>query len=224
MIMLDKIEINPKNTPAASVIWLHGLGADGHDFINIVPQLALPEKQGVRFIFPHAPLRQVTLAQGASIRAWFDITSLSVAGINSDEKAIYASQKAIEALIEQEIARGIPSQNIVLAGFSQGGAMALQCGLRYPQTLAGILVLSGFLPLADNLKAEKTLANQNTPILMLHGELDNVIPLPWAKVSYQKLFELNYNIEWQDYCMQHTVCEDEIVTIGLWLRQVLKMI
>lgn len=219
--MLDKIEINPKKHPEASVIWLHGLGADGHDFSDIVPQLALPEKQGVRFIFPHAPLRPVTLAQGASIRAWFDITALSIDGINSDEAAIYASQKAIETLIEQEIARGIPSQKIVLAGFSQGGSMALQCGLRYAKTLAGILVLSGFLPLADKLKAEKNPANQNTPILMLHGELDNVIPLPWAKVSYQNLLELNYNVHWQDYVMQHTVCEEEISTIGRWLQQVL---
>lgn len=211
--MLKTIELNPKLPAKSSIIWLHGLGADGNDFVDIIPQLNLEEELAVRFIFPHAPFRDITLAQGMSMRAWFDIPALTSTEISLDESAIRASQHEIETLIEQEIKRGIPSDHIMLAGFSQGGAMALQTGLRYPKPLAGILVLSGILLLANSLNKEKSSANQQIPILMMHGNFDNVIPIKWAEESYKKLQEQQYQVHWQNYPMQHTLCAEEILEI-----------
>jgi len=177
--LLKSVEINPKLLPPkASVIWLHGLGVSGYDFVDFVVELNLPQEYSVRFVFPHAPVRFITKFK-QKMRAWFDIIELDRQGVQ-DEAGIAESQQLIEQLIEQELAR-VPSNKIILAGFSQGGAMALHCGLRYGKTLGGILVLSGFLSVAEKLNDEKNSANQNTPILMLHGEQDPMYRLLGAK-------------------------------------------
>jgi phospholipase/carboxylesterase len=220
-INIETVEIDSKNQPHASVIWLHGLGADGYDFVDIVPQLHLNQQDNIRFIFPHAQMRQVTRMGGMKLRAWFDIAELAKDKYVDDEKGLVASQKIIEALIEKELQRGIPANHIVLAGFSQGGAMVLQCGLRYPQRLAGMLVLSGFLPLQDKLALAQHPSNQNTPILMIHGEYDPLIHLDWARLSFDVLKKLRFNAEWQTYPMQHNVCQEEIKKIGNWLNKIL---
>jgi phospholipase/carboxylesterase len=221
---LPSIEINtnPNNKPTASVIWLHGLGADGHDFADIAPQLNLPKEASIRFIFPHAPIRPITINGGFKMRAWFDCYALD-ANAPQDELGIRESQQAIEQLIQKELASGIPSNKIVLAGFSQGGAMALHCGLRYTQQLAGILVLSGFLPLAAKLANELNNNNLATPILMLHGENDDIVPLEWAMLSKNKLENLKLKIEWHTYQIRHHLCADEIYAIAKWLRLILSL-
>ncbi|MFA6409691.1 MAG: alpha/beta hydrolase [Gammaproteobacteria bacterium] len=220
--MLETVEINPKSGEAEfSIIWMHGLGADGYDFASIVPQLKIPDSLGVRFIFPHAPIRPITFAGGERMRAWFDLKGLNADAASGDEKGVKESEKLIIELIENEIARGIPSQNIILAGFSQGGAMTLYTGLRYPKPLAGMLVLSGFLLFASKLPTEKNSANDKTPILMLHGSEDNMVPIVWAKSSYKNLKDLGLNITWQDYPMPHSVCDKEIQDIATWLQKVL---
>lgn len=215
---LDSVIINPQHAATASVIWLHGLGADGYDFANIVPQLNLPESLAVRFIFPHAPQRAITRAQGMRMRAWFDIgDNLAI----SDEQGIYDAKILIDDLITAEIVAGIPSRHIILAGFSQGGAMALHCGLRYPQSLGGILTLSGFLLLPDDLPQAKHIANNNTPILLMHGEEDDKVPLIFATKTYAYLAQLGLNITMQRYTMAHSVCQEQIQDIGSWLTEVL---
>lgn len=216
--MLQFIELNPKRTAKSCVIWLHGLGADGNDFVDIVPQLNLPDESAIRFIFPHAPIRKVTWAGNMPMRAWFDVYRIDRA--LEDERGIQESQILIDELIAAEVARGIPASNIVLAGFSQGGAMTLQCGLRYPSKLAGMLVLSGWLPLAKTLAFEKNVANQNTPILLQHGSRDDLIPLAWAEDTYKYLIDAKYPVRFDTYPMQHAVCADEIATLGAWLRAV----
>lgn len=219
---LETIEINPKNIkPKASIIWLHGLGADGYDFVDIVPQLKLPQEIGVRFVFPHAPVIPITCNGGMAMRAWFDIAALDGKKFIDDEIGIHESAKLINQLIAKEIARGIPNERIILAGFSQGAVMALHCGLRYSEKLAGILALSGFLVLADKLAAEKNLANQNTPILMLHGTCDGIVKFEWAEQAYQKLVAEKCNVQFKSYPMQHCVCGEEIVDIANWLGQIL---
>ncbi|CAL7960788.1 phospholipase/carboxylesterase [Gammaproteobacteria bacterium] len=218
--MLRTLEINPEIAPRASVILLHGLGASGHDFFDIAKQLNLPKELGVRFVFPHAPVRPVQYAGNAKMRAWFDLVSLEPHA-KEDEAGMRKSEGMIIELIAQELARGIPSEKIILAGFSQGGAMALQCGLRYPEKLAGILVLSAWLPLAHMVFAERSIANQRIPILMLHGTGDSVIPLKWAMESCNFLKEMGYHVTMSSYPMQHAVCPEEIVAIGVWLRKVL---
>jgi len=216
---LDSIIINPKHAANYSVIWMHGLGANGYDFADIVPQLKLPETLAVRFVFPHAPIRPVRRAQGMKIHAWFDLGfSLEEP---QDEEGIRASQLLIERLIAQEIASGIPSRHIVLAGFSQGGAMALQCGLRYPLPLAGILSLSGFLLLSDTVSTEKHIANHNTPIALMHGTYDATLPVVCAKNDFRDLTNLGFNVKLQTYEMEHSVCAEEISDIGVWLGKVL---
>ncbi|KPJ67638.1 MAG: carboxylesterase [Coxiella sp. DG_40] len=215
---LDSIEIKPSTNPKHSVIWLHGLGADGHDFADMVPQFNLAPKLGVRFIFPHAPMRSVTLNAGYRMRAWFDIYELDV-NAPQDEDGVRQSQELINRLIEREISLGIPSEHIVLAGFSQGGAMALHCGLRYLQKLAGILVLSGFLPLANCLADEISSVNKSTAILMIHGKYDNIVPIKWAEVSKQRLIDLGLNVLWKSYPIAHHVCNEEILDISNWLRK-----
>ena len=221
--MLETIEINPNNNPAnASVIWLHGLGTSGNDFVDIIPEMCFPKNLAIRFIFPHAPFRQVTFAHKTPMRAWFDIAGLDESTANYDEAGIYESQRLIDELIEQEIERGIPSDKIVLAGFSQGGSIALHTGLRYPKKLAGILALSTFLPLANKLALEKNIANQNTKIAMFHGNEDHVIAINWAKKSHENLKALGFQVEWHVYSMHHTVCIEEIKAIEQWLIAILE--
>lgn len=219
--MLRTIEINPQSSPTASVIWLHGLGASGYDFVDIVPLLNLPPDLSVRFVFPHAPVQAVTCAGNTKIRAWFNVVEISQCKREEDERGIRESEKLINALIAQELARKIPSRKIVLAGFSQGGVMALQCGLRYPEELAGILVMSAWLPLKHTVFSEKSVVNQKTPILMMHGTADELIPIDWAKESYDYLQELGYNATLSAYPMKHSVCPEELDAIGGWLRKLL---
>jgi phospholipase/carboxylesterase len=216
--LLDAIEIETTPAPTASIIWLHGLGADGHDFEPIVPELGLPKSSAMRFIFPHAPVRPVTINGGARMRAWYDVTPDG----QQDAGGVRASQAHVEALIARERTRGISAGAIVLAGFSQGGAMALQTGLRHPERLAGILALSAYLPLPDTLAQDASTANRDLPIFMAHGTQDPVIPLSWAKRSRDFLLRLGYAVEWHEYLMPHSVCAEEIADIGHWLRRILQ--
>ncbi len=216
---LEFIEINPKLPAQASVIWLHGLGADGHDFESIVPQLGLPQQTAIRFIFPHAPKRPITINGGLTMRAWFDVRGFSNATLQ-DEEGIKHSARLIEALIANELNRGIPAEKIILAGFSQGGAMALHVGLRYPLRLGGLLILSAFLPLAESLIDEKHPANADIPILMLHGTQDPILPLALAEMGRDALLKQGYSVEFETYAMAHSVCPPEIVKIGEWLKEI----
>jgi phospholipase/carboxylesterase len=216
--VLDAIEMETAPSPRAAIVWMHGLGADGHDFAPIVPELGLPEP--IRFVFPHAPMRAVTINHGMVMRAWYDI--LAVAGERrEDREGVRASQAQIEALIARERGRGIAANRLVLAGFSQGGAMALQTGLRHPERLGGIMALSCALPLADTLAAEASPANRDVPIFMAHGTADDVIPLARARRSYDALVALGWPVEWHDYPMPHSVCAEEIADISAWLTTVL---
>lgn len=208
--------------PECSVIWLHGLGASGHDFEPIVPQLGLPSPEAVRFVFPHAPSQPVTLNGGLSMPAWYDIYGLS-AGTPQDEPGLDAAAGWIETLIRREIARGIPPQRLVLAGFSQGGALALHTGLRYAEGLAGIMGLSTYLPLADHLGQARAAANRDTPIFLAHGHHDPVLAYRLGTDSRDALEALGYPVEWRDYPMEHQVCMEEIADIGAWLRRVLAL-
>ena len=216
--LLDAIVIETAPSPAAAIIWLHGLGADGHDFEPIVPELGLPKSTAVRFIFPHAPVRAVTINGGARMRAWYDVTPDG----EQDADGIRASQAHVEALIASERSRGIAAGAIVLAGFSQGGAMALQTGLRHPERLAGILALSTYLPLPETLPQEASATNRDVPIFMSHGTHDPVIPLSWAARSRDRLVALGYAVDWHEYPMPHSVCAEEITDVGRWLRGVLQ--
>ncbi len=215
--MLDTIEVCATATPTASVIWMHGLGADGQDFVPVVEMLALSD---VRFILPHAPYRAVTLNRGYEMRAWYDIFSLDRQA-KQDEIGIRAMQSDINALITHEIARGIPAQRIVLAGFSQGGAMALFTASRYPSTLAGVLALSTYLPMATHQAAEAHTNNLNTPIWMAHGVADTVIGMEMATQSRDVLVATGASVEWHTYAMAHSVCEDEIADIRAFLLRVI---
>jgi len=216
--LLETIDIETSREPRAAVIWLHGLGADGHDFEPIVPELGMPAAApGVRFVFPHAPLQPVTINGGAVMRAWYDVTGDG----RQDAAGIRSSQACVEALIARERARGVAARSIVLAGFSQGGAMALQTGLRHPERLAGILALSTYLPLPDTVADEAHPANRDVPIFMAHGIQDPVIPLSWATRSRDHLVALGYAVEWREYPMPHSVCAEEIEDVGRWLRVVL---
>jgi phospholipase/carboxylesterase len=216
--LLQAIELNTGLDPVGTVIWMHGLGADGNDFVPVVKELGLPDNLPLRFIFPHAPMRAVTINAGNIMRAWYDIIEISSIERKVDEAGIRESQRAIEALIEREIARGIAANKIVLAGFSQGGAIALQTGLRYPQALAGILALSTYLPLAATLEAEASGANRSIPIFMAHGEQDTVIPISIAENSFKELGRLGYKADWHEYPMPHSVSMEEIENIGAWLK------
>ena len=215
---LEKITVSPPKTPLASVIWLHGLGADGHDFSDLVPQLHLPDDCPIRFIFPHAPIRPVTINANMRMRAWYDIYSLSDIE-KEDEQCIQQMQRSIENLIEQEIQNGISHDRIILAGFSQGGAMALYVGLRYSKSLAGILALSAYLPLPHRLEKEKADANKNIPIFMAHGKSDPVLPLILGHRTYVFLKQQHYPVLWHEYPMAHQVCLEEINDIRQWLIQ-----
>jgi phospholipase/carboxylesterase len=207
-------------SPGAAVIWMHGLGADGYDFVDIVPALRLPAGLAVRFVFPHAPMRPVTINQGMVMRAWYDVRH--DAGVRrEDATGLRASQRQIEALIAREKARGVPARRLVLAGFSQGGAMALQTGLRHAERLAGIMALSCFLPQADTVGAEASPANRDVPVLLAHGTHDPVIPLARAREAREALTRLGYAVEWHEYPMPHSVSNEEIRDIAAWLGRVL---
>ncbi len=215
--LLPTVEIETAPNPTHSVVWMHGLGADGNDFVPIVQELAL-DGLAVRFVFPHAPQQPVTINGGYVMRAWYDIGYEDLS-LKEDEKGVRESQHAVDQLIEREGERGVPAGRVVLAGFSQGGAIALQSGLRYPERLAGIIALSTYLPLPDKVEAERSSANQDVPILMLHGTEDPIVPLKLARASCAKLLTLGYPVAWQEYEMPHSVCAEEIADIGLWLRR-----
>lgn len=220
--LLETVEIESGANPSAAIIWMHGLGADANDFVPIVKELDLRNCPAIRFVFPNAPQIPVTLNGGYIMRAWYDIAAAGT-DINKreDEAGLRLSQQQIEALIARENARGIATDKIILAGFSQGCAMSLQTGLRHPQKLAGIMGLSGYVPLADKVGEERHVANQNTSIFLVHGTVDPVIPIQRAQQSRDLLISLGYPVEWHDYWMQHSVAPQEIIDIGNWLRKVL---
>jgi phospholipase/carboxylesterase len=222
--LLEAIEVETGKNPKASVIWMHGLGADGNDFVPIVNEIDLSGTPATRFVFPHAPTRAVTINNGHVMRAWYDVSFGDLEGKSRrpDAVGLHESQESINALIEREVKRGSAPERIVLAGFSQGGAVALQTGLRYPQKLAGIMALSTYLPLGDTLLMEAAPANKPTPIFMAHGVYDPVVPLMMGAGSMTFLTGFGYTVEWKQYPMQHSVCAEEIGDIGEWLRKVLK--
>jgi phospholipase/carboxylesterase len=217
MQSLETLEICTSKNPSGSVIWLHGLGADGHDFEPVVYELGLPQ---YRFILPHAPYRPVTINNSYSMRAWYDLYGLE-AGSPQDADSIRATQRQIEALIEGETARGMIADRIVLAGFSQGGAIALHTALRHPQRLAGVMGLSTYLPLKDSLATEASAANGELPVFLAHGTYDNVISLALAEASAGFIRELGYPVTWHEYPMAHSVCMEEIKDIRDFLQAAL---
>jgi phospholipase/carboxylesterase len=218
--LLDAIELETAPSPTAAVIWMHGLGADGHDFEPIVPELRLPARTAVRFVFPHAPLRPVTINQGHVMRAWYDIRALA-AMRREDEASVRQSARQIEALLERERQRGIAPGRLVLAGFSQGGAMALHVGVRYPERLAGVMALSCYLPLAHTVATEASPANRDVPIFWAHGIHDPMIPLAMAEGGREQVAALGYSIEWHQYPIPHAVSAEEIADVARWLGRVL---
>lgn len=218
--VLDTVELESTPNPSFAIIWMHGLGADANDFVPIVKELDLRGCPGIRFVFPNAPTMPVTINGGYVMRAWYDILGTDIAK-REDETGLRESQELINQLIAREVARGIPTERILLAGFSQGCAMTLQTGLRYPKKLAGLLCLSGYVPLSDKLAAERQAANQATPIFLVHGRADPVIPIQRAEQSRDLLKSLAYQVEWHEYMMQHSVCEEEITDISVWLKKVL---
>ena len=219
MDLLPHVELATGADPVATVIWLHGLGADGWDFVPIVRELPLPEGLALRFMFPHAPVQPVTINGGAEMRAWYDIAMNDIARL-PDEGGIRESQAAVERLIAREIARGMEASRIVLAGFSQGGAIALQAGLRHANRLAGIIALSTYLPLGESLDAEASSANRATPIFMAHGTEDTIVPRKLADLSRAELKRRGYEVEWHEYKMPHAVCAEEIEAISAFLGRV----
>lgn len=218
----DMVVIEPDQTATASVIWLHGLGADGHDFEPIVPELGGAITREVRFIFPHAPPRPVTINGGYVMRAWYDITEMDLAQ-GTDVAGVRESDGILRTYIEAEIRKGISIERIVLAGFSQGGAIALHTGLRFPHRLAGILALSTYLPLPESAAEEAEPVNAAIPIFMAHGRQDPIIGIGQAERSKELLTSLGYGVEWHTYPMPHAVCPDEIGAISAWLTSVLEI-
>ena len=216
---LPYVEVGPEQA-TASIIWLHGLGADGHDFEGIVPELAIADSAKIRFIFPHAPERPVTVNQGYVMRAWYDIKGLQI-DAEQDEQGIRDSSNQIEAIIEAEHQRGVPYERIILAGFSQGGVIALHLGLRFQHRLAGVMALSTYLALPDTLATEASEVNHDVPVFFAHGMDDQVVPFALGDASRQKLEAQNYKVQWQAYPMEHSVHPDEISDIAIWLKQVL---
>ena len=217
---LKTVEIETGPNPTASIVLMHGLGADGNDFVPICKELKLAAVGPVRFVFPNAPIIPVTINNGHRMPAWYDILGFDLAK-REDEAGLRQSQAAIEALLAAEKARGIPAARIVIAGFSQGCAMALMTGLRHNERLAGIVALSGYLPLADKTAAECNPANAKIPIFMAHGRHDPVVALPRATASRTALQALGYAVQWTDYAMEHSVCPEEIVDLNQWLLKVL---
>ena len=218
--MLETVEIETGANPDCAVIWLHGLGADGHDFEPVVPHLLWQGAPAIRFVFPHAEVRPVTINGGMSMRAWYDIGYQDLT-LKEDEKGVRESQEAVERLIAREVERGVPAGRIILAGFSQGGAIALQTGLRHPSRLAGILALSTYLPLPDRIEPELSPANRDVPIFMAHGVDDPIVPLKLAVASCSRLLTLGYPVEWHEYDMPHSVNLEELGHIAKWIGRVL---
>ena len=220
MTLLKTIDIETAPHPGSAIIVLHGLGADGNDFVPICNEIDLAAIGPVRYVFPSAPEMPVTINGGYVMRAWYDILGTQI-DRHEDEAGLRASAERVSALIDREIARGIPAHRIVLMGFSQGCAMTLLTGLRYPERLAGLVALSGYLPLATATAAEKSDANTLTPIFMGHGRSDGVVPMARAQVAQSTLKQLGYDIEWHDYPMAHSVCADEVADLNRWLLRVL---
>lgn len=217
--LLPAIEIETSPNPRFSVIWLHGLGADGSDFEPVVPELGLDERYGTRFIFPYAPMIPVTCNGGYVMRAWYDILSLDTNSRRVDDAGIIASREAIRRLIAREVARGVPAARVFIAGFSQGGAVAYATALTHPERLAGIIALSTYIPNADWLASEATAANQSIPIFAAHGSEDDVVAPGLGLAARDFLIERGYALEWHDYPMPHSVCIEEVKAIGEWLRR-----
>lgn len=219
----ETVEVEPSADPVGSVVWLHGLGADGHDFEALVPELRLPASVPLRFVFPHAPVRPVTINGGMAMRAWYDIASLDKDG-PQDEQGIRESARQLEALVAREQERGLDASQIAVAGFSQGGAIAMHMAIRHEQRLAGLLALSTWLPLASSLPAE---VRQNTasqprdlPVFLAHGTFDPMLPLALGQEAGERLRALGFTVEWHEYPMQHAVCAEEIADIRAWLIDV----
>lgn len=217
----EAVIIEPVSDHRASIIWLHGLGADGHDFEPVVPELHLPGQLGLRFIFPHAPVRPVTINGGMAMRAWYDVRNMDLRR-DEDADSIAESANIIYELIDIEISSGIPPEKILIAGFSQGGAIALHAGLRFHSRLAGILALSTYLPLPDKLPDEASEPNRSIPVMMCHGKFDPVIPEIAGMQSRDLLQQMGYKLEWHSYPMQHAVCMEEIQDISRWLLDIFK--
>ena len=214
---LERITVEPKSPVTSCVIWLHGLGDSGAGFAPIVPVLNLPKNHGIRFIFPHAPEQAVTINQGAVMRSWYDIKSMDLHN-RADMKGVLASEKRVKSLIQEQINLGIPSENIVLAGFSQGGVLSLFAGLRFTQSLGGILALSCYLPTADKLPEQCHSANKATPILQNHGDRDGVVPISAGKIANDLLNTAQYDVTWQSYPMEHSVLPEQLADISVWLQ------
>ena len=219
--LLPAIELETAPQPSASVIWLHGLGADGNDFVPVVRELGLPPDLAVRFVFPHAPVRPVTINNGFKMRAWYDIAAADLNN-RADLAGVKQSQLQVEALIAREVQRGIRQARIVLAGFSQGGAVALYTGLRHAERLAGIMALSTYLIGADALAIEAASINRGVPIFMAHGTADPVVRFDWGNASCRALVQAGYPVDWHTYGMEHSVCMEEIEAISAWLQRVLR--
>ena len=215
---LPYVEVNPTNKAKASVIWLHGLGDSGNGFAPIVPDLKLPDELGVRFIFPHAPTRPITINNGMSMRAWYDITSLDFNN-RADSQGVKESSDLVADLIEAEIARGIPADKIVLVGFSQGGVIALNLGTRFEKTLGGIMSLSSYMSEPETLSDEAHSANKNTAIFVAHGTDDGVVPIFMGNAAFKVLESNGYQATWHEYAMQHNVCMQQLNDISHWLQQ-----
>jgi phospholipase/carboxylesterase len=218
--LLETIDIETAPDPRASIIVLHGLGADGNDFVPFASELDLAAVGPVRFVFPHAPVMPVTINNGYRMRAWYDILGTDLVR-REDEAGLRASLQAVEALIAREKERGVPAGRIVLAGFSQGCAMALMTGLRHAERLAGIAGLSGYLPLAATTEAERAHANALTPVFLAHGQHDNIVPLSRGKASCELLQRLGYDVAWREYPMAHSVCMEEVADLNAWLLKAL---
>lgn len=217
---LPYVEVNPNQPAKAVVIWLHGLGDSGNGFAPIVPELTLPDELAVRFIFPHAPVRPVTINNGMEMRAWYDIKSMDF-NSRADRKGVEESADLIQSLIETEVEKGIPANKIVLAGFSQGGVIALHLGTRYEHSLAGIMCLSSYMCEPNTLSAERHQANKNTSIFVAHGTHDDVVPMAMGNAAFKTLSDNGYPASWQTYPMQHNVCMEEIKDISTWLQGIL---
>ncbi|MDR7099897.1 phospholipase/carboxylesterase [Lysobacter niabensis] len=216
--LLETVEHETGPAPQWSVLWLHGLGADGHDFAPIVPELVRKDWPALRFVFPHAPVRAVTINNGMRMRAWYDIRDMNLAN-RADETGVDESVAQTEALIAREVARGVPASRLLLAGFSQGGAIALATALRRTQPLAGVVALSTYLPMVDRLVQETTATAHTQPLFMAHGQFDPVVPYAGGDFSARKLRELGFNVDWHAYPMAHQVCAEEIRDLGDWMQR-----
>lgn len=218
--LLPYVEVDPQGQPTAVVIWLHGLGDSGNGFAPIVPELKLPTSTAIRFVFPHAPIRPVTINNGMPMRAWYDIKSMDF-NSRADITGVLESSEQVEQLIEAEIAKGIPAERILLAGFSQGGVIALHLGTRYQHKLAGILALSTYMAEPETLTEQAHAANKQTKIMCCHGQQDDVVPMFLGHAAFKVLEQNNYDVVWRDYMMQHNVCAQELADISAWIQQVL---